>query len=245
MKSILIQQSFEKFLQNCSSTSFDDILIIDIAIGNNLYQTFFKHKPDHCLFSAHLATTSYEIIQFCEDYNSATNIVFFHHSTQSYDKLKTLLPFQSIKHICYSGCDIDLPKSLINNQLFYTIQDNSKEGVVCFMDGIESIPNGLLDLLYPSTTIPIKLFNCPSIKHYQNLGMLTEKDKASMLQTHKYYLDLNQDAPYNYTNEAIACGAIPVSIESIQNNTYRSITLPQIRTDQITYSQFLRDIFKL
>lgn len=243
MKSILIQQSFEKFLQNCSSMSFNDLILIDIAIGNNLYQTFFKHKPEHCLFSAH--TASNETLQFCEDYADSTNIFFFHQDHQSYDKLKNLLPSSRIKHIGYSNCDIILPEPLINDQLFYSVDNNNNNGIVCFMDGLDSIPNDLLDLLYPSTTAPIKLFNCPNIKHYQNLGILTEKDKATVLQTHKYYLDLNQSAPYNYTNEAMACGALPVSMESIRNNTYHSAAPPETKTVQTTYSQFLRDIFQL
>lgn len=243
MKSILIQQSLEKFLQNCSSIIFDDLLTIDIAIGNNLYQTFFKHKPEHCLFSGN--AVSNETLQFCEDYSNTTNIYFFHQNDQSYDKLKKLTSSMKVQHIGYDVGDIILPKLLINDQLFYNINNNIKDSIVCFMDGLEAIPNNLLDLLYPSTTTPIKLFNCPNIKHYQNLGLLTEKDKASVLQTHKYYLDLSRNTPYSYTYEAIACGTVPISIESLQDNSYRATVPPKVNEIPVTYTSFLRDIFKL
>lgn len=243
MKSILIQQSFEKFLQNCSSTSFDNVITIDIAIGNNLYQTFFKHKPEYCLFSAN--AISNEVLQFCQDYSNSTNIFFFHQQNTSYEQFRTSINLSNIYHIGYNIGDVILPKLLINDQLFYCSNQNKNDGIICFMDGFDALPNKLLDLLYPNTNMPIKLFNCPNIKHYQNLGILTEKDKASVLQTHKYYLDLKQDTPYNYNTEAIICGALPVSVDDLLDNRYQSLVVSKITETPITYSNFLRDIFKL
>jgi hypothetical protein len=245
MKSLLIQQSPEKFMQNCSALSFDDILIIDISIGNNLYQTFFRHKPEYCIFSGSLIDK--EILQFCEDYGDSTHIYFFHIDHNSYDKVKSLLPKNSkVAHIGYDDTyDSAIPTGLVNDQVFYNTNSNTKDGIVCFMDGLTTISNELIDLLYPNSSIPIKLFNCPNIKHYQNLGIVTEKDRAKLLQTHKYYLSLNQDSGFNYINEAIACGSKVVSLSQIKDNSYLSILSESSDTSKTTYNQFLRELFQL
>jgi hypothetical protein len=245
MKSILVQQSPEKFIQNCSALSFEDIMIIDIAIGNNLYQTFFRHKPEYCIFSGNLVNK--EILQFCEDYGDITNIYFFHIDNKSYEKTKSSLPKESkVVHIGYDDTyDAAIPLGLVNDKLFYSTKDNKKDGIVCFMDGLAAIPNELLDLLYPNSSTPIKLFNCPNIRHYQNLGMLTEQNRASLLQAHKYYLDLKQDVGFNYTNEAKSCGAIVVSLDQIKDNSYASSLPANTDHTNITYNKFLRELFKL
>jgi hypothetical protein len=245
MKSILVQQSSEKFIQNCSALSFEDIMIIDISIGNNLYQTFFRHKPEYCIFSGSLVNK--EILQFCEDYSDSSNIYFFHIDSKSHENIKSLLPPEcKVIHIGYDDSyDAAIPLGLVNDQLFYSTNDNKKDGIVCFMDGLASIPNELLDLLYPSSSAPIKLFNCPSIRHYQNLGMLTEQNRANLLQKHKYYLDLKQDAGFSYTNEAKSCGAIIVSLEQIKDNSYTSNLPVNTNHTNITYNKFLRELFKL
>ena len=245
MKSILVQQSSEKFIQNCSGLSFDDILIIDISIGNNLYQTFFRHKPEYCIFSGSMVDK--EVLQFCEDYGGSTNIYFFHIDSKSYENVKSLLPKESaVTHIGYDNvCDVNIPPKLVNDQIFHSKNSNTKDGIICFMDGFSSIPNELLDLLYPNSSIPIKLFNCPGVKHYQNLGVLTEHNRASLLQTHKYYLYLNQSSGLSYVNEAIACGAKVISLEQIKDKSYLSSTLEKTDSTNITYNQFLRELFKL
>lgn len=245
MKSILIQQSHNKFLQNCSALSFEDITIVDIAIGNNLYQTFFKYKPEHCLFSAD--TIDKEVAQFCEDYHDQTNIYFFCQNEELSNRVKSIIGNNlKIQYIGYYHSDnIIIPESLINDQLFFNTNTNTKDSVVCFMDGLSIIPSQLQDILYPNTKIPIKIFNCPQIKHYQNLGTLTEQDRASVLQTHRYYLDLQQPMLSNYINEAIACGCIPISIEDIKNNTYTTKLLPKQNSQPETYSHFLRNALQL
>jgi hypothetical protein len=245
MKSVLVQQSSEKFMQNCSALSFENIMIIDISIGNNLYQTFFRHKPEYCIFSGSLVNK--EILQFCEDYSHSTNIYFFHINSKSYENVKSTLPKESrVAHIGYDdNYDVAIPSGLVNDQLFYHTNDNKKDGIVCFMDGLTSIPNELLDLLYPNSSTPIKLFNCPSIRHYQNLGMLTEHNRANLLQTHKYYLDLKQNIGFSYANEAKSCGAIVVSLDQIKDNSYASSLPTNTDHTNITYNKFLRELFKL
>jgi len=244
MKSILIQQSNNKFLQNCSLVSFDDISIIDIDIKNNLYQTFFRHKPYSCLFSANMI--SQEIIQFCEDYHAQTNIYFFVSDNATYHNLKNRLSVDSIKYIGYNNLtDLSIPDNLINSQIFYHSDVLKQPAVVCFMDGLDTIPQDLMDILYPSTKIPIKLFNCPSIKHYQNLGFLNEKDKAEVLQNSTYYLDMGQPIEYSYHKESIACGCITISIEDIKNDSYLSKIYKPMDIPLISYNHFLKDTLQL
>jgi len=242
MKSLLIQQGPGKFLQNCSSISSEKIRIIDIAIDNNLYQTFFRHKPDYCIFAAN--GISNEIVQFCQDYSGTTKIYFFVLNHNALSSLQNAIHDSNIKTIGYADTDIIIPPYLINDQLFYNKDNtNRTDGIVCFMEGLSSIINSMSDLLYPKTNIPIKMFNCPSIKHYQNLGMVTEPDKAALLQNHKYYLDINLDIGLNYRTEAIACGCIPITIEDIAQNVYQKKSIDNItQSDTITYGRFLKEI---
>jgi len=241
MNYLLIQQGPGKFLQNCPALSLDDLSIIDIVIDNNLYKTFFKYKPSNCIFSAN--AISNEIIQFCQDYSNSIKIYFFVLNDSSLPQLKSTIN-SSIKTIGYANTDIIIPQSLINDQLFYNKPSLRTDGIVCFMDGVSNIENSMMNLLYPNTTIPIKMFNCPNIKHYQNLGTLTEEDRAAVLQTHKYYLDLDLPPGLNYKQEAVACGCIPVTIEDVSNNTYynKSIVNTELTNTIITYSHFLKDI---
>lgn len=245
MTHILIQHSNAKFIQNCLSLSMPDYMIIDIVVGNNLYNTYFRHKPGHCLFSG--GVLSSEVIQFCEDYSNETSIYIFHETEDSYVKSEALLGGgTNVRHIGYGVATFSMPDNLINDQLFYnTNQPHTQSGVVCFMDGVPEMPKPLMALLYPNTNTPIKLFNCPNIKHYQNLGMVNEKNRALLLQTHQYCLDMSPYQGYSYINEAIACGSIPISIDDIISGTYINKTPIMSNIPLLTYTNFLRDILQL
>ena len=49
------------------------------------------------------------------------------------------------------------------------------------MDIDQDIPDNISKYLYPNSKLPIRMFNNSNILHYQNLGLLTEQDKAEVL----------------------------------------------------------------
>lgn len=245
MKHILIQHSKKKFIQNCLSLSLDNYTIIDIAIGNNLYQTYFRHKPAYCLFTA--SNLSSEVVQFCEDYGDKTNVYMFCDTEDSCTSARAVLDKNiPITYIGQGKDAISIPSNLINDKLFFNNNNtNRKDSIVCFMDEMFEMPSKLIELLYPNTKIPIKLFNCSSIKHYQNLGVITEKNRALLLQTNKYYLDMGPYTGNSYVNEALACGSIPISLEDLSSNNYHNQINTQTNPQLLTYTNFLRDTLKL
>lgn len=215
MKSILIQNTNNKFIQNCLSTSMDGVRIIDIDISNNLYQTFFRHKPQVCIFDA--AHITEEITQFCLDHDATTSVYLVH--TENTTLVSSNHISSHIRHIGYGNSyNIRIPSDIINDQLFYNPNLDRINSCVCFLENIAPNPD-IIKILYPNTTVPIKLFNGHDFKHYQNLGTVKEQDKAHLLQTHRYYLNLNYPIYHSYTLEATACGCKPISISMLVDDS--------------------------
>lgn len=239
MTSILIHNTNNKFIQNCLSIHTDNVSMIDITINNNLYQTFFRHRPQVCIFDANYITE--EILQFCGDHGQQTSI-FFLHTASDTESLRTSAGLSFIKHIGYdNGYDIVIPTDIINTQLFINNPGHKRvRGCVCFLE--HRIPSQeLINVLYPNTQLPIKLFNSANFRHYQNLGIVNEKDKARLLQTHTHYLDLDYPIHTNYRLEALACGCIPTSVSLLYDlNTANNSTPDALQhIDNNTYISFI------
>jgi hypothetical protein len=58
------------------------------------------------------------------------------------------------------------------------------------------------------------MFNSSEIQHHQNLGLISEIDKANILNAYEFFIDIH----HNYTNEARLCGAKVVDVSQIKNN---------------------------
>jgi hypothetical protein len=88
----------------------------------------------------------------------------------------------------------------------------------------------LNDYLYPKKKLPIRLFNNSAIKHPQNLGLLSEENKADILNKAKYCIILNND---DYAIESKLCDCVPISIDEIpdlQGKKYSKISSQKGKT---------------
>lgn len=233
MNNVLIQHANVKFMRTAIFSSIDDTNIVGSTINNNLYQIFYSIKLTHAIF--HAGMINQEIMQFIQDFAHMVKC-FIYHDKISNDILKYFEPYNII-HLTYDNSasnSIKLPSDLINTNLFYNNKSILKQdSLVCLIDGLPVLPDFLRDHLYPKSKLPIKLFNNPNIKHNQNLGMLNERDKASILQQHKYYLILSDNDPYII--EAQNCGCIIVPINEIDQYLSLKYKEPSSSTDFVSF----------
>jgi hypothetical protein len=237
MTTLLVQNSKSKFIQTSVYSNIPNTNIIGSSIDSHLYKIYYSHNPTHAIFCANRLTD--EIIQFISDFSSTKVKCFIYHDNLSFEILDQFkeLPVTHISKIKIKSeyKSVLLPKNLINSQLFYNNASiTKKESIVCFVDDYETIPESLSNYLYPNTTIPIKLFNNYNIPHYQNLGMLDETNKANVLQSHKYYLSIENNKN-DYSLEASLCGSIVVDIDKIQNYETIQYTEPKDYYDLATF----------
>jgi hypothetical protein len=103
------------------------------------------------------------------------------------------------------------------------------------MDKIDHVPEDLEKYLYPQANLPIKLFNNKDIIHPQNLGLLSEKDKALLLERSKYYLAITDD----YVAEAWSCGCEVLTVDDL--DTLKPSTYKHSNAFQ-PYTNFLKGL---
>lgn len=236
MNTVLVQYSHAKFMRTAIFSSIEGYNILGSAINNNLYQIYYSIKPTNAIFHASMITP--EIVQFIGDFSDKVKCCLYHDTISS----DVVNHFQSynIKHLTYDTTQqntVHIPKDLVDTQLFHVNTNISKQdSLVCFIDHLPILPDFLKNYLYPKSTLPIKLFNNPYIQHSQNLGLLNELDKASVLQNHKYYLVINDND--EYIREAQSCGCIVVNIRDIENYESLSYVKPESYTD---FAKFFKD----
>jgi len=242
MSKILLQLAENKFVNNLHHIDKD---ITILPFQNQLYHAYYAIKPDIIIFIASLCDNT-ESNQFLEEFQNNQQVkCFVYHDEETINK-KLLKSYNNVYHLIEDKNNkktkendnykiIRVPK-LINETLFRKTNETKTDNIVCFIDHINVIPDKLLNLLYPFTTLKIKLFNNANINHHQNLGTLTEIDKAKILQKSKYFLPIND----YYVNEALACGCEILSFDSIKNMTPKnySFDIKQIET----YSNFIEKL---
>jgi hypothetical protein len=209
MIKLLVQQKNDKFINNIALSSLDFCSKLVTNIDNQLYKIYYKYQFTDCIFIASLLNN--EINQFILEFSKDVNIFIYNdtHSNIPYNKnIRAVI--QKEKNESKNKI-ISIPK-LVNNEIFYmdsSVQKNYQ--IISFLDSMESMPMELNQFLYPVSNLPIKLFNNKNIIHPQNLGLLLEKDKASLLQQSEYYLALEED----YVPEAWACGSKVLTVEDL------------------------------
>jgi hypothetical protein len=198
---LLVQQDNSKFLNNIAITKLNNTDMISSPVSNNIYSLYYTYKFEAVIFSAEQVTD--EIKQFIAEFFDNIQIFIYHQYKQPNPTF--LKEFKSLKHLCHKPqkyC-ITIPL-LLNNQIFN--RDSSKynktESIIGFLDNLTEIPANLQKILYPHSKQQIKLYNNSNINHPQNLGMLTEGEKADILYASKYYLGLED----NYALEASIAG---------------------------------------
>lgn len=238
MKYILTQPSSHKFIQNLIYGNLPDTTILDNITNTNIYEMYFKYRPKQIFLTS--SQLSDHIVKFINDIDGDIQIYIL-----DAEGLRVQLQNHitgKVKYIGYSlDHDIQIPFNLINTNLFFNDTNIVRsKGIVCFLDGLDSIPKQLTDSLYPATNLPIKLFNGPSLPHFQNLGLIDEKLRAELLRSHTYYLVL--DSNHNYALEAQECGAIPIKIQDLSNESYLDIKFMSSTIDKISSDSFLKDL---
>jgi len=177
-----------------------------------------------------------EIQQFIAEFFQTIKIFIYHDRKPNLDLINSYK--SAAKHIVNNdkiiSNTIQLPR-LINDQLFLNKELAKNDDIVCFLEYRNEIPPTLNDLLYPKAKHHIKLFNSPYIKHVQNLGLISESEKADILQLSKYYLPV--DDSDEYIAEAVACGC------SILNNL--NLQIKDMDIDLLshqTYASFVKEL---
>ncbi|NBX73099.1 MAG: hypothetical protein EBQ89_02240 [Alphaproteobacteria bacterium] len=236
MNNLLVQYKNIKFINNIGLSSTDFCNKIVTETKNNLYKLYYTYNFSHVIFIASIMEQ--EEYQFIDDFGKNINIfVYNDNNIQLRKNLNIKKILQKDKN--QSEYDtISIPK-LVNNELFFSSPDQTIKNnhIISFLDSIDSLPNWLHNFLYPTSKLPIKLFNNNTIIHPQNLGLVSENDKALLLRQSKYYLAINDD----YVPEAWASQCLVLSkddLETLQPTTYKNSKSFQ------SYSNFLKVLFR-
>ena len=243
MKKVLVQKTDNKFVNNISHVNNVDLNVVDIS--NRLYEIFYFFKPDAAIFMASKINTT-ETNQFIEEFQNTIKC-FIYHDEENLNK-RLLKSYNNTYHLIEDKKNkkikenpeykiIKVPK-LLNKDIYNkNNSENKNEDIVCFLDNVDRLPENIAKILYPSSLLKIKLFNNTSIKHHQNLGILTELDRAEVLKKSQYFLSIED----HYRNEALACGCAIVSPEDlINNNLTKSYDFNESHIE--TYTNFIEKI---
>ena len=239
MNILLVQKDNNKFVNNIQYTNCGNTQIIVTETNNNLYEIYYRTKFNAIIVMASNFNT--EIYQFINEYAKDLKIYIYHNKlNQELLSLSDKLDIKQIIPNIYKHKNIKYSKvynePILVNTLLYNNQINvTKTGdISCFLDNLEVLPEKLLSYLYPNTKLPIKLYNNSKIKHHQNLGLLTEKDKSNILMRSEYYLCIDD----YYATEAALCGCKVLSLDELDDlkpNRYKK------KKEYQTYSQYIEN----
>lgn len=238
---ILIQHHNTKFINNIADSRFDSHNIYFQTINNNLYKLHYLYKIDMIFFVESLLST--EILQYIAEFFQSVKIVIYHDRVPNKDIIDSYknhcihLVNRGFTKIPYTK---ELP-TLLNTSLYNEhkiLKTQKQHHMVCFLDGLDTLPQNINDILYPKSQIKIKLFNNYKIPHPQNIGMISEKDKANILSESEYFLALDD----SYVLEAILSGCVVITPEEIiDNGIYQPIKYIK-KSDYISYQDFMESI---
>lgn len=238
MKNIFAQKLYNKFINNIDKLSIDGEYLCSANPVNNIYRQHYQDKYNVYIFCANMVTD--EIVSFIND-NLDHNIQFcFYHNKPNKYIYKL---FEKHTHFIdepnYTDFGIMIPKNIINGDLYLyenKVQSEKEDIIPIFLENYDSLPDYILNQLYPNTKKRILMFNHKNIKHDQNLGFLSEKDRRDILQRAKYYACDNE----YYVIEAKLSGCQILDINNLDN----IIDNIQHDTNYITYKNFIVETIK-
>lgn len=227
---LFIQYANNKFVHSLEAVE-GDILTACGFVDNNLYNMHYHYNFDMYIFNSNLFTN--EIYQFIEEYKHTNRMVIHHDKIINYNLLSLTDNITHIAHTSHPNI-IEIPR-LVNTHIFYDTHQTSprKDNIVCFLDNYSILPSELEAHIYPQSDIKLQLFS-KAIRHQQNFGFVTEKDKAKILNDSQSYLDI--DGLYGI--EASLCGSKILAI----NNNGDIIDGPTDLPEYTTYINFIESI---
>ncbi|NBW14862.1 MAG: hypothetical protein EBR82_43365, partial [Caulobacteraceae bacterium] len=203
---------------------------------NNLYELYYNYQFDSVLFME--SCMNIESKQFIQEFNNKIKIFIYYDQSNNIIKYDNVINLLDIKHKSILGKqnNIKYIPLLVNKQLYNNIGNIKKvNSIVCFIDHLSSLPADLIKYLYPYTKLPIKLFNNPNIHHHQNLGILSEQEKAFILKQAEYYLSVDE----YYAPEASISGCKVLDISELDDMTIKKY---KSKKDYQTYSSFMENL---
>jgi len=229
----LIQYDIENKFFNCLSNYIPENICANI--DNRLYSLYFKYNFETFFFVAD-KEISRELNTFIIEFQETKKIFLYHKNpeTKDYSKIFKKVIHLSDHGIKLQGSHVELPEYFVNEKLFNNENNsNIKDKYCVFLEMKQKLPESLESLLYPNSDKPINMFNSPHINHYQNMGTLSEAQKAQILKEYKYFINIDN----NYIHEAKLCGCQIVEIGS--DNQLKK---QKIDTNAVTIKQILGDL---
>jgi hypothetical protein len=236
------------YLPNLNSKFFNNIRLIDsekIKVfsggSSNIYRTHANVLASAYIFDS--SQINSEIIQFAIEHTDLGFKIFIYHSRNKLNK-DCLRYLKQVNHIVedeiadnlkYKNI-IHVPKFIINNAIFYNTKKNKIDRKIYFLDDDILVPDCLQKRLYPNTNDRILMFNNSNLRHNQNLGFLSEPDKAKLLNNSKYFICNDQ---LSYAAEAYVCGCDILDCDKLEN--HKIITELQQSTI-VSYKNFIEKI---
>lgn len=220
---IFVDYKNNRFINGLIGSHQKDAEIVHAAINKNIYNIYYALNFNYCIFN--LSSIDNEIVQFISEYSSQIKI-FIYFDVPNYtevgiiEALKNsiyyLIPENTFDYYKTYSNTIQIKNNLINSSIFYRNDSiaKNKDAVCVFLDLLGSIPEQLTEKLYPKTKMKIMMYNNPTIKHAQNLGVLSETDRAYVLNKSSYFINYQN----HYIHEAVVCGCKILDINNIDIN---------------------------
>lgn len=237
---IFVDYKNNRFINGLVGSQSTQADILHANINKNIYNAYYALHFDYCIFN--LSSLDNELVQFISEYASQIKIFIYfdikdYTDTGLIDNFKNaiyyLIPENVYSNYTTYSNTIKVPNNLINEHIFFKDQHIVKDDSIClFLDLFDSVPEPLKDKLYPQTKMKIRMYNNPKVKHAQNLGILSETDKAHILNKSSYFINHND----HYLFEAMRCGCKILDINDI--DTEKCLTIDASTTD---YDNFLKE----
>jgi hypothetical protein len=237
---IFVDYKNNRFINGLIGSQSTQADILHAHINKNIYNAYYALHFDYCIFN--LSSLDNELVQFITEYASQIKI-FIYFDVKDYtdtslinsfkDTVYYLIPENTYNYYTDYKNVVKVNNNLINEHIFFINKDTVKDDSICFfLDLCDSVPEQLINKLYPPTKMKIRMYNNPIIKHSQNLGGLSEVDKAYVLNKSSYFINHND----YYLFEAISCGCKILDINNV--DTEKCIKIDKATTN---YDNFLKE----
>jgi hypothetical protein len=234
---LFVQLYNDKFIESLCLVKNTEYNILSGSINKDIYKINYELKCTHYIFVDKLIDN--EINQFIQDYNRQTKIYIYHSDKPNNNLIQNFN--QNVIHLTKEYVDGATKLPLMCRERIPRSSQENRDNTICvFLDNCSSIPKELIDQLYPNSKLPIRMFNHASLKHFQNLGFISEQEKIKVLEQSEFCVVINHK---DYILEAHMCGCKPIlalDLPNIKNQSYNLLQAEQ----ETTYEKFLTELQK-